>query len=366
MKPVAIPLVTLWDYFGQHTFGMAQYFRGLQGDGSGLVFEQHICKAKLGRQLPSSVDTILRQVFALKNHSLLKQVQGKPWVLGGQQFVHLIPKKYLQTATVVVYDLLNLDYPNTMSSSRSCDLLKTKLEYMRYANQIITISHFSKQRVIAHFNVDPNRIAVVPIGIDTEKFHPVSKQRKEEIRERLGVPVSAFVILYVGSEQRRKNLLSLAKGLTRLAEAVPDLLFVKVGRPQSSISSKQFRAFLKESGLIKNSLLIDYAEDLEDWYAIADIFAFPSVAEGFGIPLLEAMACELPVVTTKLSSIPEVVGDVALAVEDPYDPLAWRHAITELIRSPEKCQEMSKQGRQRAIKFSWDTYRKEFIQVVSK
>ncbi len=367
MEKTTIPLVTLWDYFGNHTFGMAQYFRGLQGDGNTLTFHQHICRAKIGKRTPLLLNHFLKPAFAVANRKLLQGLRDKTWVLGGQQFVHLIPKGNLQTAAVVVYDLLDLDYPDEVTTGRSLSLLKNRLSYIKYASRIITISYFSKLRIVAHFDIDPEQIEVIPIGVDSAKFHPVSSQEKQQIRNRLGIPSRAFVILYVGSEQRRKNLLTMARALAQLSQSTANILFVKIGKPQSTMASKKFRELLKVSELTKNSVFIDYATDMElpDWYSSADVFVFPSVAEGFGIPLLEAMASGTPIITTKLSSIPEVVGDTAIMVDDPFNPQEWAHRISELIYSPEKLQTMSRRGRARALKFSWSTYRENFIQVIT-
>jgi glycosyltransferase involved in cell wall biosynthesis len=367
MRRCVVPLVTLWDFFAAANFGMARYYRGLQGDGSELLFDQHIYRSRLGRRLPLPLDLLSKQVLRrIQNADLLANLKGKSWVLGGQQFAHLLPKSYLKTATAVVFDLLELDYPDLDSSGIRIDSLKRQLANIGHARQVVTISQHSKQRIVAHFGIDPERIVVIPLGVDSNRFRAVSRSERTGIRDRLQVPREAFLVLYVGSDQRRKNLVSVVRGLGLLVQSMPELVFVKIGSSQSTSGGESFRSAIRSSELLGHYTYIDYAAecDLPYWYAAADVLVFPSVAEGFGLPCLEAMSCGIPVVTTRCGAIPEVVGDSAVFVDDPYSAGQWSAAIGGAARAPEWLRELSERGRERARRFSWDHAREVFMRVV--
>lgn len=361
-----IPLITLWDFLEDKNFGMAQFYRGLQGNGRVLQFQQSIYHGKVGQKLPAAFNPLLQVIGQQLNKDLLKQLDGRPWILGGQQFVHLFSKRRLHDALVVVFDLLPIDYPDNDPVSVSVDQYKNKVRHIRFARRVVTISKYSKQRIIAHFGIEPEKISVVPFGIDTNKFKNAGQEERRAARLNLRIPESAFVILYVGSEQRRKNLTTLVKALSKLHKMVPEILFLKVGQPQSKKGRDRFLADLAQTGLEKFTKIIDYVseEELPKLYGLADLFVFPSVGEGFGVPLLEAMASGVPIITTQCCSIPEVVGDVALMITDPYDPSEWCESMKQLLDSPEMRQDMGFRGCYRASQMQWEASRLHLIDAI--
>lgn len=361
-----IPLVTLWNFLEGETFGMAQFYRGLQGNGRVLRFQQSIYHAAVGRNLPALVSPLLLLMAKQRNKKLLNKLVGNPWILGGQQFVHLFSRASLQDAIVVVFDLLPIDYPDAAPLSVSVDQHKNKFKNIHFARGVVTISEYSKQRIVAHYGIDPAKISVIHFGIDAKKFQKAGQEERQAWRLKLQIPDSAFVILYVGSEQRRKNLPTLVKALSELRKSIPEIVFLKVGRPQSTEGRNKFQADLVRTRLSECTKIIEYVpdEELPKLYGLADLFAFPSVGEGFGVPLLEAMACGIPIVTTGCCSIPEVVGDTALKVTDPYNSMEWCAAMKSLIESPETRQEMSVRGSWRANQMQWETPRLKFLHII--
>ena len=363
-----VPLLTLWDFFAPETYGMAEYFRGVQGDGSEFKFEQIIFHSRLGRRLPRGLKLLQKQIyFPIANRRLLGTLLEERWVLGGQQFLSLIPPRYLQQAAAVVFDLLELDFPDYGQRASYLDLVRRNYGPVTEVNQIITISNYSKQRIVAHYSIDPDRILVAPVGINRTDFSPKSKKESNTFREAFGIPKSAFVVLYVGSEQRRKNLLSLVKALRIFARSVKELKFVKIGRSQSPIGRRLFEESIRESGLGGNTLVLDNVtrQQLACWYSLADIFVFPSVGEGFGIPALEAMSCCLPLITTSCTAIPEVTGTSALTVVDAFSPTAWADAMLRLYESPNLRKKLGELGRARSLEFSWETPRRAFKEALN-
>ena len=257
-KQIEIPLLTLWDLFGPQTSGMSQYFRGLQGDCGQLKFKQLIYRAKRGAYASPSKEILLKIANFIgkqsANKNLLSQIKERPWVLGGQQFVHLFDRKDLSYSTGVIFDLLDLDIPDWDIMGSSIDLMKNKIRRIESLNQIITISHYSKQRILARYDLDPDNIIVIYPGVDASRFR---QRDRKKLRVTLGIPEDAITILYVGSEQRRKNLPSLVEGLGRLVKRFPKVLFIKIGQPQSVQGGINFRNALDKQNLTNNIKLVD-------------------------------------------------------------------------------------------------------------
>jgi len=318
--------------------------------------------------MPRGLKLLQKQIyFPIANRGLLGTLLEERWVLGGQQFLSLIPPRYLQQATAVVFDLLELDFPDYGQTESSSDLVRRNYGPVKEVNQIITISNYSKQRIVAHYSIDPDRILVAPVGINRTDLSPKSKKESNTFREAFGIPKSAFVVLYVGSEQRRKNLMSLVKALRIFARSVKELKFVKIGRSQSIIGRRLFEESIRENGLGENTLVLDNVtrQQLACWYSMADIFVFPSVGEGFGIPALEAMSCSLPLITTSCTAIPEVTGTSGLTVVDAFSPRDWADAMLRLYESPNLRKELGEMGRERSLEFSWETPRQAFKEALN-
>jgi glycosyltransferase involved in cell wall biosynthesis len=200
----------------------------------------------------------------------------------------------------------------------------------RRADVIIAVSHFTARQVSDLLDVEPARIRVVPHGV-----HPPPQSR--EPREKL--------VLFVGALQTRKNLVRLIEAF----EAMPlDWRLVLAGAPSgygAGAILERIHARIEVTGYLP-------AEQLEQLYARASIFAFPSLDEGFGIPVLEAMAHGLPVITSNCSALPEVAGDAALLV-DPRSSGDIAAALTLLASDANLRQELAARGQARAQIYPW-------------
>lgn len=357
-------LISLWDMLSSNKSGMSTFFNGLQGDKTNLVFKQLILNSRRGMNLPLTLMPFMKFTTEVTNKNIFDQIIGKDWVIGGQQFVHLFQRDKLGSAIGIIFDLLDLDNPDFGVTEFSFGLSKNRLNEIKYLKRIITISHHSKQRILSHLEVDPTKIVTIYPGIDHKKF---KVQEKMRVRKELNIPDDSIVLLYVGSEHRRKNLITLIRGLSMLEKNNIQTMFIKIGKSQSTIGRKKLISTLQKEEYSKNTrILEDISEkELINWYSAADIFTFPSVGEGFGIPILEAMACGLPVITTQCASIPEVIDDAGISVQDPYSSDEWYTRIKELIFDSGKRSELSALGQNRALKFSWDDSRSKFISLLS-
>jgi glycosyltransferase involved in cell wall biosynthesis len=211
---------------------------------------------------------------------------------------------------------------------------------VRHADLIIAVSHFTARQVSDLLHVEPARIRVVPHGV-----HPPAQSRKpgeKDPRENL--------VLFVGALQTRKNLVRLVEAF----EAMPqDWRLVLAGSPSgygAAAILERIRASRAQSRIQVTGYLA--APELERLYARASIFAFPSLDEGFGIPVLEAMARGVPVITSDCSALPEVAGDAALLV-DPRSSSDLAEALTRLASGFALRQELAARGLTRAQSYAW-------------
>lgn len=211
---------------------------------------------------------------------------------------------------------------------------------------IITISRFSRDRLLEYCQLPPEKITVIPQGVDP-CFHPVDEEAIADVRRKLALPER--YVLYVGSLAPRKNLARLLQAWKLVSPLHPDASLVLVGT-----SSHVFR----DAGLgsLPRSVMATgyVAEDqLAAVYGGAEILVFPSLYEGFGLPVLEAMACGTPVITSNVTSTPEVAGDAALLV-DPYSEESMADGLQKLLSDAALRAQLAARGLERAKEFTWD------------
>ncbi len=224
---------------------------------------------------------------------------------------------------------------------------------VRRAAAVLTGSEFSKKDIVRRYCVPPEKVVVAHYGVDSI-YRPLNDaSRLFAACERYGT--SDRFILCVGDLQPRKNLRTLIDAYVRLrrADAIRHKL-VLVGR-KAWLYDDIF-AVARASGYADDLVFTDYVpdEDLVALYNAAELFVYPSIFEGFGLPPLEAMACGTPVVCSNTSSLPEVVGDAALTVA-PLDAEALADAIAAALGSSTLRDRLSAQGLRRAAMFPWES-----------
>ena len=211
----------------------------------------------------------------------------------------------------------------------------------RRADAVVTPSEHARTEMIELYRLDPRRVDVVPGGVARAFQDNLPPAPRPDGDERLR-------ILAVGTLQPRKNLLRLMDAVAIVGERRPVLLRV-VGPPGHQ--AEQIRARLGSRAEVE---LAGYVteEQLASEYRAADVFAYPSIYEGFGLPVIEAMACGTPVVTSTGGSLPEVAGDAAVIV-DPYDVEAIADAIARIADDPDLRARLQARGRERAAEYTW-------------
>jgi alpha-1,3-rhamnosyl/mannosyltransferase len=207
----------------------------------------------------------------------------------------------------------------------------------RRADAIIAVSAFTGRQVVDLLNVDPARVHVVHHGTN-----PIAVPPANAVRES--------VVLNVGAIQTRKNIARLVQAFETLDASWRLVLAGSFGYGADAIRER-----IQSSPASDRISVLGYVStaELANWYARAAIFAFPSLDEGFGMPLLEAMAAGVPVLTSTTSALPEVAGDAALLI-DPHDGDALSAALQRLANDQDLRLELARMGRLRIQEFSWD------------
>jgi len=231
--------------------------------------------------------------------------------------------------------------------------------YCRRANAVICVSEHTKSDLVHAWRVDPAKVHVVYEAPDAV-FQPTQPAQVAEVRRRYGLPER--YLLTVGTIEPRKNLTRLVEALELLRLSGEDVRLVVVGSKgwlyqdfYDKLANSERRSAVLLTGFVPNA-------DLPAIYAGAIATVLPSLYEGFGLPVLESMACGTPVVTSRAASLPEIGGEAALYF-DPQDVREMAAALEQVWRNPELRHTMSHQGLTQAARFSWSRAAQETLRV---
>ncbi len=260
----------------------------------------------------------------------------------------LLPLRSVPTV-LTVHDLIFRRYPQHHKPLNRWYLNATMPLFCRRADHIIAVSEQTKRDVMAAYGVPADKITVIYEAADA-RFRPQPPDVVAAARNRYRLPER--YLLFVGTLEPRKNLIRLLAAFERLhAMRLTDALVI-VGK--RGWLYDEFFARLEASPAKRAVIFPGWVDDadLPALYAGSQALAFPSEFEGFGLPVLEAMACGTPVVCSSTSSLPEVAGDAALLV-DPLDVDALTAALSRVLGEPEFAAEMRQRGLRQAAHFSW-------------
>jgi glycosyltransferase involved in cell wall biosynthesis len=285
---------------------------------------------------------------------ILWEQAAQPFQLGAFDLVHelafvaplIMPRPFV----VTVYDLTFIRYPERLPASRRLYLrLMTQLSCRR-ARRVIAISQSTADDLVTLLGVPRQKIDLAVPGIDP-RYRPLPAEEVAAWREQRGLP-SRF-LLCVGTLEPRKNLATLLRACAALplSERTAVHLVLAGGRGwmveeiDALISSLDLGATVHRPGFVSD-------EDLAWWYNAAEAFVYPSVFEGWGMPITEAMACGTPVIVSDVSSLPEAAGDTGLRLP-PHDIAAWTAALGRAIADAGWRRDAGRRALERAAGFTW-------------
>ncbi|MCX2726226.1 glycosyltransferase family 1 protein [Thermomicrobium sp. 4228-Ro] len=261
---------------------------------------------------------------------------------------HVLPVWCPVPGVVTVHDLGYRYEPEAHPLLQRLYLEFGTLRSVRQARRVIAISQATARDLVRFYRVPPERIAVVPHGVDRQ-FSPRTAEEVARVRERYGLHKP--FLLHVGTLQPRKNLVRLIRAFERVAATDHELELILAGKRgwlaepiETAIRSSPVRQRIRVLGHVVDS-------DLPALYSAAELFVFPSLYEGFGLPVLEAMACGIPVVTSRRGALAEIAGPAITC--DPLSVEDIARAIAE-ARDPVHRPQLVRAGLEHAKQFTWE------------
>ena len=352
---VAIDARKLHDFgIGTYTRNLLRHLARIDRDSEYLLL-CHQPDLGIGAQLGSNFRTVLEPS---PNYSVREQIHV-PWVLHRERpDVFHAPHYGLPPAVgcrslVTIHDCIHLVFPQYLPNRAAYVYAKASMwSAARRSNRILTVSEASKRDIIRFLKVPTEKIVVVHNAID-ERFHvKPSEEAIARVRERY--QLDHRFVLYVGNIKPHKNLVRLIEAFDKLRKSgFDELTLLIIGDEISKLPA--LRRAVHSHKLHKHVRFLGYLPDetLAVLYRLAAVFVFPSLSEGFGLPPIEAMACGAPVVTSNVSSLPEVTGGAAVLV-DPYDVESIADGIARVLSNPALREELRVKGIARALEFSWE------------
>lgn len=247
---------------------------------------------------------------------------------------------------VTLHDLFFLKHPELVDGEVRRDYVALVREHVRRADGVVCVSEHTASEARRLLDVPDDKIGVTPHGIEPFFREAPSPAEVEARLRRLALPTGG--ILYVGSDEKRKNLVTLVMAyltLARRRRELPALVLAGPG-PAWAQGGSRVGPQIRATGWLER-------EDLRALLAGSSMLVLPSLEEGFGLPVVEAMAAGLPVVCSRGSALSEVAGDDALLVE-PRDANGIAQAIERLLDDPALAEDLRRRGRQRSLQFDWD------------
>lgn len=269
-----------------------------------------------------------------------------------QFFNYVLPPGVKGKTALYVYDMAYKVYPETIGEKTLRMLNENLAESCRRADRIITISEFSKQEIIKYLGIPSEKIAVVPCAVDHSVYNNIiDLDLLNGIKNKFNIDQDYF--LYLGTLEPRKNIERLIDAYAALHKRdtlIPKLVIAgKNGWNYDNVYKKVNDYKINESVIFTGYIK---AEEAVTLLKGALAFVFPSIYEGFGMPPLEAMACGVPIITSNVSSLPEVVQDAGYLI-DPFSAEDLSEAMFEIINNSEKREQLIEKGLKRAKEFTW-------------
>jgi glycosyltransferase involved in cell wall biosynthesis len=342
---------------GQHLTGNETYIRNLLNCFAELdqeaEFVAYLSRQDAFDQVPDrfekrrvAVNPYVRLGYDLPRHV----AADRPSLLHVQ---YTAPIQCSVPIVVSVHDVSYLEHPEYFTAFRALQLRLTVRRTVRSAASVLTPSDFSKRRILDVYGLDDDKVVVLPNGVSSA-FHPVAREVARRSLPAEFQPAFPF-ILTVGDLQPRKNHLGLIRAFEELLAAYPQLPHHLVIVGKESWYAPMVRAAARNSTVSNRIHFTGFVDDdqLHRFYGACDVMAYPSFYEGFGLPILEAMACGRAVACSNTSAMPEVADSAALLF-DPSSVSEMVASLRDLLLNPELRARMERLGTQRASLFNWE------------
>lgn len=240
------------------------------------------------------------------------------------------------------------------------NIAKWRLIFRKKIDRMIAVSNSEKRNIITTLCIPEDKIEVIYHGVDHNFFRPLDKidEVKNTLNKKYRIGNNPF-IFHVSSYQPKKNVLALIKAFHGLRNELKEYKLVLAGKHFG-----QVRNFVRKLNLERRVIFTGFLSDndLPKFYNAAEVFAFPSFHESFGMPILEAMACGCPVITSNVFSMPEIAGDAALLV-NPYSVEDITNALYSVLTDEHLRRELRRKGLKRAKHFSWRKCAQEHLKI---
>ncbi len=278
---------------------------------------------------------------------------------------YVIPPLARARAVVTIHDIIHVLYPQFLPHRAALIYARVMIRRaLRRADRIITVSNNSKRDLVDYFGISPARIEVIYNGVAGRFRADLPRAESERVALKYGLPRP--YLLFLGGEKPHKNVRNVLRAFAeaRRARALPHALVLAGPMPKNRsrvealIAALDLGAHVTRPGVVPE-------EDLPGLFAGADAFLYPTLYEGFGLPVAEAMACGVPVLTSSTSALQEIAGGYAYLV-DPMDVDAIARGIVDLATDPERRREYAELGRRRAADFSWERAAEQTLRVYAE
>lgn len=266
---------------------------------------------------------------------------------------HVLPRVLPQKTVVTVHDVGFRRFPKLYKPIQVAYHEIMTRDIVRSNAKIITVSEFSKREIVELYHASPDQVTVTPLGLDTDRYCPQTEETKQRLRQKYGI--DRPFLLFVGRLEEKKNVFRLVQAFCEAMEASNgEALLVLAGiagkgwdRVEAWLATHPRRHQVRVLGYLPE-------EDHPGLVAAADWYVQASIYEGFGLPVLEAMACGTPVLCSNAGSLPEIVGPAKALFFSPFDHAEMTERIMEAFRlSSDQHIDMVRRGREHAPKFTW-------------
>ncbi len=339
-----------YEMFGLNFFGTPTQFK--QNFPKGTIF--HTIK-----YIPGKVWNLFNRRMALPPLEILLGKKADVFIF---TLFRLYPTILAKKRFVMIHDIAFEHMPRFIEKKNLQYLKRRVPEAARMADKIITISQATRNDLIKTYDIEPEKIIVAPCAVNTSRYKPTDLSDK--LRKKYNLQAS--YLLYLGTMEPRKNIKRLVEAYELLPKDLKSKYPLVLAGGKGWNDEPILRAIEKarETSTIIQTGYVD-EDDVSALYTGAEVFLYPSNYEGFGMQILEAMACGTPVLTGKNSSLPEVGGDAAYYVnEKSVESIA--RGIETLLKSEQLQKEMVKKGREQIKKFSWSESAQKIIDAINE